>query len=61
MGVKWELELTFGFTTQGMGVGVIGECCILFTDERYCIRYATGGKIRSRVGTRTKIANRPPP
>gem|GEM_PF-4440317 len=21
MGVEWELKLTFGFTTQGMGVG----------------------------------------
>ena len=25
MGVEWELILTFGFSTQGMGVGIIAE------------------------------------
>ena len=25
LGVEWELILTFGFSTQGMGVGIIAE------------------------------------
>ena len=29
MGVDWESKLTFGFMTQGMGVGHAGDCGFL--------------------------------